>query len=216
MKRLFMFTAGLALLATTAFGQEKNTSRAQYVSLGPVAGFGHSWLNNMDGQQFKPAGHLGVNVIYSRFEHWGFGAELTASHEGYKRNFMQNGIEYTTAVDPTYVKLTPRAYYFFGKYTNAVRPKIFLGPSVGVKVAEDHYQSETRIFGDGPIMTINNSDVFNTWDVGADVGAGANIRLMPSTWLNLDAAYYHGFLDVTDMNNSNRNVRLNVGLMFGL
>lgn len=216
-KIVYMFAAAMAI-STISFAQNADDKKivekkgTSYISLGPIGGFGHSWTSNMD-NRFKPSAHLGIAMIYSRFEHWGWGTELTASHEGYSTAIGNQTFTY----DPTYLRMTPKAYYFFGNYGDNIRPKIYLGPSVAYKVAEDRYVG-------GP----NNSDVrytdrgsymINDWDLGVDVGAGVNIKVAPYTWLNLDADYYHGLLDVTrmnGMNNMNRSLRANVGVMMGI
>jgi len=216
-KIVYMFAAAMAISAI-GFAQNADDKKivekkgTSYMSLGPVGGFGHSWTSNMN-NRFKPSAHLGIAMIYSRFEHWGWGTELTASHEGYSTAIGNQTFTY----DPTYLRMTPKAYYFFGDYGDNIRPKIYLGPSVAYKVAEDRYVG-------GP----NNSDVrytdrgsymINDWDLGVDVGAGVNIKVAPYTWLNLDADYYHGLLDVTrmnGMNNMNRSLRANVGVMMGI
>lgn len=216
-KIVYMFAAAMAISAI-GFAQNADDKKivekkgTSYISLGPIGGFGHSWTSNMN-NRFKPSAHLGIAMIYSRFEHWGWGTELTASHEGYSTAIGNQTFTY----DPTYLRMTPKAYYFFGNYGDNIRPKIYLGPSVAYKVAEDRYVG-------GP----NNSDVrytdrgsymINDWDLGVDVGAGVNIKVAPYTWLNLDADYYHGLLDVTrmnGMNNMNRSLRANVGVMMGI
>ncbi|MBW7914412.1 MAG: PorT family protein [Taibaiella sp.] len=216
-KLVYMFAAAMAVSAI-GFAQNADDKKivekkgTSYISLGPIGGFGHSWTSNMN-NRFKPSAHLGIAMIYSRFEHWGWGTELTASHEGYSTAIGNQTFTY----DPTYLRMTPKAYYFFGNYGDNIRPKIYLGPSVAYKVAEDRYVG-------GP----NNSDIrytdrgsymINDWDLGVDVGAGVNIKVAPYTWLNLDADYYHGLLDVTrmnGMNNMNRSLRANVGVMMGI
>ncbi len=216
-KIVYMFAAAMAISAI-GFAQNADDKKivekkgTSYMSLGPIGGFGHSWTSNMN-NRFKPSAHLGIAMIYSRFEHWGWGTELTASQEGYSTAIGNQTFTY----DPTYLRMTPKAYYFFGNYGDNIRPKIYLGPSVAYKVAEDRYVG-------GP----NNSDVrytdrgsymINDWDLGVDVGAGVNIKVAPYTWLNLDADYYHGLLDVTrmnGMNNMNRSLRANVGVMMGI
>lgn len=214
-----MITLGLVLAGLTSFGQAGKTDKTSYTSLGPVAGFGHSWMSNMDDQQFKPSAHVGIGIIYSRYEHWGWGADLTASHEGYKQDYMWAGNAYRTSVDPTYVRLTPKAYYFFGDYKNSVRPKVYLGPSVAVKVQEDRYtENMTMQQSDVVMATTDANSMYRTMDLGAQAGAGVNIKLTTGTWLNLDASYYQGFLDATKnaATNMNQSLRMNVGVMMGL
>lgn len=216
-KIVYMFAAAMAVSAIS-FAQNADNNKTvekrgtSYISLGPTGGFGHSWTSNMD-NHFKPSAHLGIAMVYSRFEHWGWGTEMTASHEGYSTAIGSQTFTY----DPTYLRMTPKAYYFFGDYGDNIRPKIYLGPSVAFKVAEDRYvggpnNSDVRYIDHGSYM-------INDWDLGIDAGAGVNIKVAPYTWLNLDADYYHGLLDVTrmnGMNNMNRSLRANVGVMMGI
>lgn len=220
MKKM-MITLGLAMLAGfTSFGQAEKATKTSYTSLGPVAGFGHSWLSNRDFQQFKATPSLGIGLIYSRYEHWGWGGTLMVSHEGFTNEYRVGNNMYRQSFSPVYVRLTPKAYYFFGDYKSTVRPKVFLGPSVGVKVQEDYYSKNLTNNNSDVVMTANtNNDMFKTMDVGAQGGAGVNIKLGTYTWLNLDATYYQGLIDVTRNNgetNLNQNVGVNVGVMMGL
>lgn len=216
-KIVYMFAAAMAVSAISFAQNADNNKIAEkrgtsYISLGPIGGFGHSWTSKMD-NRFKPSAHLGIAMIYSRFEHWGWGTEMTASHEGYSTAIGSQTFTY----DPTYLRMTPKAYYFFGDYGDNIRPKIYLGPSVAFKLAEDRYvggpnNSDVRYIDQGSYM-------INDWDFGVDAGAGVNIKVAPYTWLNLDADYYHGLLDVTRMNginNMNRSLRANVGVMMGI
>lgn len=204
--------AGLLLAGSTL------QSKAQYISIGPVGSFGHSWVSNMTGTaQFKASPTLGLGLVYSKDNHWGWGAELNVSHEGYR---MDNGLN-TMAVNPVYLRLPLRVYYFFGKYDSNVRPKIYLGPTFGFKVDEVAYMNGSRM-SNTDVMTVYsmNNDMFNSFDVGLNTGAGVNVRLMKATWLNMDLGYNLGFLDAVDdaagNYNMNQNLRVNVGLLFGL
>lgn len=128
---------------------------------------------------------------------------------------MRGNTTYTTAIDPTYLRLTPKAYYFFGQYGDNVRPKVYLGPSVGVKLAEDHYTNDNQVYYDGA-MPVTTPDMFRTVDLGAEAGVGANFKVARHIWFNVDASYYHGLTYATKMDDMNRNAKLNLGLMFGL
>lgn len=194
-------------------------AQASNVSLGPIAGFGHSWTTNMVNGEFKPSAQLGLGVVYSRFEHWGWGGDLAVSHEGYTMGRTTNGVYNTMTVNPVYLRLTPKAYYFFGKYGNDIRPKVYLGPSVAYKIDETQYMNGTMLDGGSDAIAVGSTrsgDAINDWDLGLNAGAGVNFRIMPRTWLNTDIGYYHGLLDVTGTDMMNQNLRLNVGLMFGL
>lgn len=214
---LLVSSTAMAQTATTKTAEKKQPTKSKYTSLGPVIGMGHSWVSN-NVNNFKPSAQLGIGVLYSRYEHWGFGGILAASHEGFADEYYQYGNTYRNAFDPTYVRLTPRAYYFFGKYTSNVRPKVFLGPSVAYKVAEDRYSNMETISGpEGTIIRNTGGDRFEPWDFGVNAGAGVNVKVGKYTWLNLDADYYHGLLNVTNNNTGmNRSLRANVGVMIGI
>jgi hypothetical protein len=219
MKKMILITMGLVLSTLTNINAQSaaKTSGVEYWSLGPILGFGGSWVNNMDNQNFKPSGELGLGIIYSRHEHWGLGADVTASAEGYSSEYLWNGVSYTSEVTPVYLRFTPKVYYFFMDYGDKVRPKIYLGPSVAYKLGEGQdINAPALANGDLPRILNPTGEVFDNMDIGVKVGAGANIQLARSLWLNTDLGYYQGLMDATDMDNKNSNLRLNLGLMFGL
>lgn len=210
MKKLLVLFTGILLVAQVKVNAQNKDS---YISLGPVAGMGHSWITDVDDQVFKPSGYLGIGIIYSRYEHWGWGGEVLASHEGFSMRNPYN--DEIAAIDPTYVRIIPKAYYFFGQYGSHVRPKIYLGPSLGIKVTEDHYHDD-MINSMESIGVFNKDQVFNDVDFGLTGGVGVNIKLSKYTWLNMDGSYYHGLSDATAEGNRNRNLRFNAGIMFGI
>ncbi|XZF16537.1 porin family protein [Chitinophagaceae bacterium MMS25-I14] len=210
MKKICTIAAGLFLMAGAI------NSKAQYLSFGPVGGFGQSWVSNLDGKtKFKPSADLGIGILYSRNAHWGFGSSLIISHEGFTKEYNVNGNTYTSTVNPVYLRMPMYVGYFFGDYGNRVRPKIYVGPSIAVKIDE-----QTNNDNNMPADTQMGTATFSTFDLGVHAGAGANIRLVRNVWLNLDANYYQGLLDAVKNDNTgynmNSNLRLNVGLMFGL
>jgi|GEM_PF-734491 len=216
-KKMIGIIALSLIVSTSVFAQDamaKKTTKSKYTSIGPVVGMGHSWVSGMT-NTFKPSAYLGAGILYSRYEHWGFGGLLTASHEGYSKEVYRFGNTYVNTIDPTYLRFTPRAYYFFGDYGNNVRPKIYAGPSVAYKVVEDQYIEEPRGFYE-LTYTRPTGEVFNSWDFGVNAGAGVNIKVAKYMWLNLDADYYHGLLNVTNADNKNRTLRANAGLMIGI
>ena len=208
------------MAATSTFAQKKHKS---VISIGPTASVGHSWIRSIPvngDRDFKLSPSFGFGLVYSTHEHWGFGSGLAVSHEGYKADYrMSNGDYEKVSVNPVYLRMPVSVIYFFGNYGDRVRPKIYAGPSFAVKVDEKRWYSM-----DDPRTVegaMANTEHFTRWDIGLQAGAGANIRLSKYTWLNVDAGYYHGLVDVlkNDANgdyNANRNLRLNMGLMWGL
>jgi hypothetical protein len=154
MKKIALFMTGLFAVATVANAQTmvmqtqkaKKTPSASYWSMGPTAGFGHSWLSNVENQNFKPAFSLGLGFVNSRNNHWAWGADIIASAEGYDMEYNLNGTMYDVEVTPIYLRLNPKVYYFFGDYGDAFRPKLYLGPSVAYKM-DERQDSELNAIG---------------------------------------------------------------------
>lgn len=215
MKKVFVLTASaLFLLHHPLHSKTKEKRNIQFVSVGPSLGFGHSWVSGLDQQKFNSALSIGASLIYSKKEHTGFGGDIIISGEGFKMEDPASGEQ--LQVRPVYLRINPKFYYFFGKYQSVVRPKVFIGPSVGFKLGEKSRFKAGSVPGEGSAMTYNRSEIFNSVELGFNAGAGVNFRLAKSAWLNLDAGYYHGVLDVTGEGHSNRNLKLNAGILFGL
>src|ERR1700740_930636 len=93
MKKLLLYTAGLMIMISTHLSAqtdvtvETNKPRPGTVLLGPVAGFGNSWVGNLPGDiMFKSSGYIGISLIELKNPHWGWGGQLTLSSEGYAIN----------------------------------------------------------------------------------------------------------------------------------
>lgn len=212
--------AGAFILASTSCFAQATSGKAtaSQVSLGPVVSLGSSWVSNLPGSQeaiFSPA--FGLGLMYSASEHWGLGSKLMVSSEGYRQNFDWGpGYHSEATVRPTYLRLPIEVNYFFGEYGDRVRPKIYAGPSLGARLSETVRYSGDPLPSNEVIRTDGHN--FSDFDAGLTFGAGANVRVGRQAWLNLDGGYYHGLVDVHADNdfNANRNLRLNVGMLFGL
>jgi hypothetical protein len=221
MRKFLLFSTALLFAAGSVIAQprKKANTFASHISLGPVVSLGHSWVSNIPyDRDFKFSPAAGIGLVYSTNEHLGFGAQLLVSHEGYKQEIPRTagGVADVT-INPVYLRVPLHLIYFFGDFGDRVRPKIYIGPSLAFKV------DETRKYTD-PLMeaALANREVFEDFDIGLTAGLGANVRLSRLTWLNLDLGYYNGLVDVMNVPttgdgfNGNRNLRLNVGLMWGL
>jgi hypothetical protein len=182
---------------------------------------GGSWVSNTTGNRgFKSSPALGIGLVYSRNDHFGIGAQLLVSHEGYETEYrMPHGNREEVEINPVYLRLPIQFTYFFGNYGDRIRPKIYAGPSIAVKVDEVHHTTSSNVpFTEG---NFTSGNIFDAFDAGLTAGVGANFRIGKLMWLNTDLGYYHGLVDVLDNDaasnfNANRNLRLNVGLMWGL
>lgn len=183
------------MMAATGFAQSK-------FSIGLTGGARHAFVSSYDNNTFNPCWNAGLTFNYSPWEHWAIGMDAIYSNEGYKIKIPERN-NMTTYSTLDYVRITPKAIYFFRPYEANFRPKFSIGPSVGFLVNQDN----------------PNGEVARNTDLGAQGSIGFNLRLVKELWLNVDAAYYQGLLDVykkpTGGNDYNANMGLNLGLTFG-
>ncbi|MDR6194656.1 outer membrane protein W [Siphonobacter sp. BAB-5404] len=174
-----LFIALGLLWAGVASAQREN------ISIGPMIGGTYSTLPKLAGNglttKYKAGPAAGVFINYSIKEHFGLSANVL---------YMRWGTTIETPAPSAnlnldYVHVPVLATYYFGNDMGpgAVRPKIFIGPSVSFQTG----QSGSAI--------INNS-AFNKVDVGATAGAGLNIGFARQQWLNIDVRYNLGFSKV--------------------
>ena len=220
MKKLLLVSAGFILMAFTRAAAQTETQTVVVnkpaqgaLFIGPVAGFGNSWVGNLPGDvMFKSSGYLGVSLIKMEDRHWGWGGQATLSSEGYSVNDL-GGIQ---TIKPLYLRVPLRAYYFFGRRTDWIRPNLYLGPSFGLKLAE--YYTVSNDYYDSYMA--HNSSYFRTLDMGINGGAGLDFRIARRTWLNLDLGFYQGLTDAVkdapNTYNPNHDVDLSLGLLFDL
>lgn len=220
-------------LAAAAFGAAQ---AQQFISLGPVVGFGHSGVTNGKADdaltiksKFNPSFNAGIGLIYAKHAHWGFGGEVLYSQEGFKKQISDDVTDLDLTQTAGYIRVPLRVYYFFGKYQQKVRPKVYLGPSFGFKIA-DNYKYEGNNDATDMMLSVFNPGQpvdFNSFDLGIQAGVGVNITLAKAMWLNVDLNYYQGLLDAASDNdnnifsfesgsNLNQSLRLQVGVLFGL
>jgi hypothetical protein len=205
MKKLTIAIA--AVLVMSVFSK----LNAQKFSIGPTGGFGHSWINNSGGDaKFNPMWNAGIAFMYSTKTNFGIGADVKYSSEGNKANV--SGVD--NIINANYIRVPVKLAYFAGKYGNAVRPKIYVGPSFGFLSSAN----ATTEVSNTKVKTDIKDDLKN-FDFGVTAGAGINFRLAPNTWLNTDLAFYQGLSDMTKNDNKtlhNGNIGVNVGLLVGL
>ena len=196
-------------------------SYSQSNSLGINAGFGKSAIKNFDkyygltNTEFMPHGNVGLSYIHSTHTNFGFGADVKYSWEGAKGENKTLDREQTLSLQ--YIRIPVKLMYFFGKYGERVRPKIYAGPSMGFLVAAEE---ETEINNNSIERDVKND--FNGFDIGIVGGAGINYRLVKNTWFTADLNYYNSFRDIRNENSggtprlSNNTLALNVGVNWGI
>lgn len=212
----------LLLLQCTIF------AKAQYVSLGPIGSFGYSSITNFKNLamveggrytgKFFPSFSAGMGVIYAKHEHWGFGGALDYSREGAKGNSMSDFINFDQTASLDYINIPLRAYYFFGKYKNKIRPKIFAGPTVSILAGNSFDMKPNNVLTMDQINLKNyGTPKASGMDVGLHAGIGLNANISKLIWLNAEIAYYQGLMDVYKDANAaqlNQNLRVGIGLFF--
>jgi opacity protein-like surface antigen len=194
---------------------------AQTISMGPTATIGNSWLStdrNLAPGSGDKALHvaysIGARMVYSFVDHWGVSSDLNFSSEGGSFKNDVDDLKYVYRVN--YLRYSHQINYFFGRLGDRIRPKLSAGPSVAIFAG-----GSTRVKNSGTIEAGSESsskNLFKTWDFGLTGAAGVNFRIMNNIWLNAEGNYYHGLLDVNDVNDNNlRNRRLGftVGVLMG-
>lgn len=186
--------------------------QAQTISLGPTAGFGHSYLKIKDSDldsKFFPAYNFGAKLVYSIKTHWGISADLRFSGEGGKLTTKASS-SFERKYRADYIRIPFQGIYFFGKLGDAVRPKIALGPSLGFLIG-----GKTTESIDDMSITLKTKDVLEGFDFGVNASFGANFRLKGDKWINADITWYHGITNISGSvsNIKNRNIGFNIGLL---
>ncbi len=189
-------------------------SMAQETAIGVTAGIGHSWLSEQAGQTLgHPAWNLGGSFIYSTTRHWGFGFDIKYSREGRTTRYAPD--DHVERANLDYVRVPLRVTYFFNGLDNDVRLKLSLAPTLGF-LAGARYM--IRDANGHEISNNSFKEQVNGFDFGLTFGAGVNFRVSERAWLTTELAYYNGFNNVATTGGTtlNRNLALNLGLMFGI
>lgn len=194
---------------------------AQTISMGPTATIGNSWLSkdrNLGPGASDAAFHtsygLGMRMVFSFNTHWGVSSDLGFTSEGGSFKNDIDDLKYVYRAN--YLRYSHQLNYFFGQLGNRVRPKLSVGPSAAIYAG-----GSNKIRNAGSIEAgteVSSKNLFKTWDFGLTGAAGVNIRLVNNVWLNAEGNYYHGLLDVNDINDNtlrNRRLGFTVGLLMG-
>jgi hypothetical protein len=192
---------------------------AQNLSMGPIIGVNHSWLTNSgDNKSFNPGLNIGGTMTYSFNPNWGIGGDLLLSMEGAR--FRNEGSLSTTTRDVAlnFIRLQPKFYHFFGQLGDAVRPKLFIGGSLGALVGGKQKVTIAADNESADVVTKTPSkDSYNNIDAGILAGAGINWKLGKASWLTTDLVYNNGLVDLSKSNNNwqaSRSLSFNLGLTF--
>ncbi|MCU0440497.1 MAG: PorT family protein [Raineya sp.] len=193
MKKSIVFF--LFIACQFAFGQN--------FSVGPIVGLNYS---NFRGDINNNSGKLGfaggIFANYSITDEFGLTGQVLYSQQGTKLESM--GIEDTWKFD--YLQVPILGAYYFGK--DKFKPKVLLGPQFGFLLSTK----------DKDGRELADSDILETTDISAVLGAGFNYNLAPKIWLNVDVRYNLGLMDIhklPDVKLYNSNLALMVGVSIG-
>ena len=109
MKKFLLSVAGIISL-TCAYSQMN-------ISVGPNAGFGHTWMSGSGDNRYQPAGNFGLALVYSHNNHVGLGVDLKYSIEGGKKEFAN--IDVTNRLN--YIRIPIKGIYF-----SAIMERVFV------------------------------------------------------------------------------------------
>ena len=189
-------------------------SNAQSVwTIGPRMGANYTWVSDVDNAEPKVKFTGGAFVMYSRWEHFGISADLLYAAKGMSYDYVIRDfpLKFKHDINFHYIELPILATYFFNPREHSIRPKLYAGPSINYMVFGEHTGPYAR------------KATFQELDYALIVGGGFNFRLAPTLWLNVDARYSHGFINLNhyawfnqDNIIRNRSVGLTVGLGFGI
>jgi hypothetical protein len=138
--------------------------------------------------------------------------------EGVKNRAEGNSVVTTRDANLNFIRMQPKLIHFFGDLGDAVRPKLFVGGSLGFLVGGKTTTTVSTNNESADVTTkVNSKDYYNSVDAGLLAGAGINWRIGKATWLNTDLVYNNGLIDLSKSNNNwqaSRSIGFNVGLTF--
>ena len=177
-------------------------SIGQKLSIGPMAGVNISSISDVDNSKSLTGLNAGLFLNYSVNENLGFGLKGLFSQLG-------TGVENTdNHTRLNYIQLPLSVVYFFGERGNTIRPKVFIGPYLGFLMsAQDQ---------DGKDLPDN---LFNSTDLGGQIGAGFNYSFKNRSWLNFDLGYSTSLVNITNhasFDYRNRSFFVSLGYSFPL
>jgi hypothetical protein len=174
---------------------------AQKVTIGPKLGVNLSTLSDVDDAESRVGLHAGGFLVYSIVEHFGISLDIVYSQQG------ANSKTSNSELHLDYIQIPLLANIFFNKYGDDFRPKIVVGPALGILASAKGQFVE--------------KDDFNSTDFGIVAGLGFNYKVGEKKWLNVDARYGMGASeifkeDIPGMDVKNSYIAITVGLGFGM
>ena len=187
-------------------------------SIGPSAGFGHSWYVNDEVDepatleyQFHPHMNAGIELLYSCPGAIAISAAFKYSGEGATYTYESSGTTIKTKTRASYLRIPLQVVYHFGDAMNTVRPRISAGPSFGFLTGG---KAETFVDGTSNLEQ-KAKDFLESFDFGINTSAGVSFKVGQRSVMSVVANYYHGLSNMykgTDFDVEGRNLGINLGL----
>ena len=194
MKKLVVMVGMLALGSISAQTNSK-------LWIGPSVGVGHTYFVPYNNDvEFQPQYSVGLTTCYSFDDYWGITGSALYSSEG---RLMDDGRK-RSDIRLDYIRIPVRGIFFFAGMDEAVRPKISVGPSLGILVNEDG-------------TTVGQKA--ESADFGVNATGGFDIKVNDDVSITAEVSYYQGFIKNRpnyDKKEYNGNVGINVGLLFSI
>ena len=168
-------------------------------TIGTKGGFGHSYIMPYKNSGFHGSWFIGLATAYQFAERWAIGVDALYSSEGGTFKSVNLPVETKVTTELDYMRIPIKAMYYLTPTTSDFRPRLSVGPTFGVLMAED--------------------TGYKDMDFGLNAGLGFTYELLEDFWLTTDVHYYHGMMDIYAGNSEkdrNGNIRLDIGFTFGL
>ncbi len=192
----------LLALVLSIFSLKAN---AQDTSWGFMGGVNNSTVNSyVNNNIFKPGLNLGLFINSSRNAKSGLKTQFLYSQLGSEFEGTDNKLKLQ------YFQIPVMGVLYLNDRSNKFRPKILIGPYLGVKLS-----------GIGGVSKANqyNTPNFNFLDLGGKAEVGFNYKLGERMWLNTEIFFAQGFTDVfkeESIKMINQSYGINLGVSFPL
>lgn len=174
---------------------------ASQLWIGPSVGVGHAYFVPYNSNvEFQPQYSVGLTTNYNFNDYWGITGSALFSSEG---RLMDDGRN-KSDIRLDYIRIPVRGVLFFAGMDETVRPKISVGPSLGILVNEDG-------------TTVGKKA--ESADFGVNATGGFDIKVNDDVCITAEVNYYQGFIKNRpnySKKEYNGNVGVSVGLLFSI
>ena len=169
--------------------------------VGPSLGFGHTYFVPYSSDvEFQPMYSAGVTTLFTPNDWFGLATDVRSSAEG---RLWDDGRKQSD-IRLEYIRIPVKGTVFFAARGENVRPKLTLGPSLGLLVNETGTVDRQRA---------------ESVDFGMNASGGFDFKVNEDVFITDEANYYQGFIKNRpnySKNEYNGNIGLQVGVIFAV